>query len=175
MSDVSAIDFFDPRGRVNRKGLIVLAAILIGAQLGVVGAQKIFALDIGPGLEAAINLVLLWICLAGVSKRMHDLDVGAWHLIWSTLLLVTAAVGSAIVSVYCLGDEAMVPGNFGFLIVTAVVLAPVVFATVWLHCAVGTDTANRFGPAPGPSGFSRGPKRKKSQAMPVQTAGVAFN
>jgi uncharacterized membrane protein YhaH (DUF805 family) len=175
VSDLSAIDFFDPRGRVNRKGLIVLAAILLGAQLGVVGAQRMFVLDIGPGLEAAINLVLLWIGLAGVSKRMHDLDVGAWHLLWNTLLLIIAAVGSAIVSVYHLGDDAMVPGNIGYLIVASVVLAPVVFATVWLHCAVGTDATNRFGPAPGPSGFSRGSKRINSRAMTVQTGAAAFN
>jgi uncharacterized membrane protein YhaH (DUF805 family) len=175
VSDVSAIDFFDPRGRVNRKGLVVLAAILLGAQFGVLGAQKLFVLDIGPGLEIAINLVLLWIGLAGVSKRMHDLDVGAWHLLWSTMLLVVAAVGSAIVSVYYLGDEAMVPGNLGYLIVACVVLSPVVFATVWLHCAIGTDTANRFGPAPGPSGFSRRPNRTKSRASTVQTGAIAFN
>ena len=175
MSDISAIDFFDPRGRVNRAGLIVLGGVLLGAQLGVYGTEFLGGQLIGPGLGIAINAVLLWLGIAAISKRLHDLDASAARLLWAALLLVLGAVAASVGAIYGLGETAMLPGHIGYFIVAAVVFGPVIGGIIWLHCATGIDGPNRFGPAPGLSGFSRPHPRLAHKTRTSKSGAVAFN
>jgi uncharacterized membrane protein YhaH (DUF805 family) len=175
VSDISLVDFLDPRGRVNRKGLAVLAAVLLGAQGGVYAAEYGGGLSVPSGMDLAINAILMWLGIAAISKRMHDLDIGLPRIVTFAVMLAFAAVVAAVASIHNLGEDAMMPGQIGYLLVAAVVFGPALAATVWLHFAPGSDTANRFGPAPGPSGFSR----QYSSAMPApaapRTGAIAFS
>lgn len=175
MAEISAIDFFDPRGRVNRKGLIVLSGVLLGAQFGVYGSEYLGGEVISPGAGFAINAVLLWLGIAAISKRLHDLDAGASRLIWAALFLVLGAVAASIGAIYTLGEEAMQAGHIGYLIVALVVFGTVIGGTMWLHCAAGVDGANRFGPAPGSSGFARPHPRSAKTVRTSNGGAVAFN
>jgi uncharacterized membrane protein YhaH (DUF805 family) len=155
VSEFSAIDILDPRGRADRKGLIVLAAVLIGAQSGVYGTIFATGLRLPLGTELAVNAVFFWLGFVAIAKRMHDLGLSSTRLGMVFLAWMTLAVASGIAAGYFLGEDAMLPGSPGFLIAAAVVMLPAIAATLWLHCAPGVEGANRFGPAPGISGFSR--------------------
>jgi uncharacterized membrane protein YhaH (DUF805 family) len=175
VSDISAIDFLDPRGRVNRKGLAALAGVMLGAQGGVWFAEYSGGLAVPSAIDFAINAVLLWLGLAAIAKRMHDLDVSVWRVFWFAMLLAIVAVVASVAAVYSLGEDAMLPGHLGYLIVAAVVFGPAIGATAWLHFAVGSEAANRFGPAPGPSGFARPHQRENTEQSASPAGAVAFN
>jgi uncharacterized membrane protein YhaH (DUF805 family) len=155
LSDVSIIDIFDPRGRVNRKGLAVLAAVVMGAQIGTSGYEYLTGITAPAAAMLAVDVVFCWLGIAAISKRMHDLGLSPWRLVFGALAIVIAAVVVACVAVFALGEASVMPGGLGYLILAVVVFAPVIAATIWLHFASGDPKFNRFGPVPGANGFSR--------------------
>lgn len=155
MSVVSfALNLADPRGRCDRKGLLVVALALVAVEMAVAGV--VVATGIGldhPGL-LAVKLACLWLATAVVSKRLHDLGLPATRMLWAALGVVAWSTVLALAAMLTLGDAAMVPGMAGYNIAVGGTVLPVLASTLWLHFARGESGANRFGPEPMASGFS---------------------
>lgn len=148
-------DLFDPRGRASRSGLLAVALVLMAADLAAVAAiMATGAAYTGPG-ALAFKLVSVWVATAGVSKRLHDLDLSAW---WVAKGLVAVAVWSVVVAVLLLtrfdAADALNPARVAFWLNVAATSAPMLAALIWLHVARGTPGANRFGAEPDARGFS---------------------
>lgn len=148
-------DLFDPRGRASRSGLLATAVVLMAADLAALAViMATGAAFIGPG-ALAFKLVSIWVATAGVSKRLHDLDLSAW---WVAKGLVALAGWSVAVAVLLLtrfdAADALNPAHPAFWINVATTAAPMLAALIWLHVARGTAGANRFGAEPGARGFS---------------------
>ncbi len=166
-----ASDILDPRGRASRKGLIIIAAVLLGVQAGVAGTIYLTSLTLTGTASVVTECILLWLGLVAVSKRLHDLGYGVSAVVWGVLAMLLLSVATAFTVLFVLGEDAMLPGGAGYLAVAASVFGPVLAATVWLHCAPGETAANRFGPPPGDSGLSyptRNPRA--STARPLAAA-----
>jgi len=155
VSQLRVSDLFDPRGRADRKGLVMTAAVLIGAQAAIVGTSYVTDDALTGAAAMAINGVLMWLGLVAVSKRLHDLGYGMKCLGFGLLATMALSVAVAFTTMLLFGEDALLPGTPGFLAVAAVVFAPVIASTIWLHFAKGDAGANRFGPPPDESGFSR--------------------
>lgn len=155
VTDVSYIDILDPRGRVNRKGLAVLAAVVMGAQIGTYGYDYLTGIRLPANAMQAVDVLFCWLGIAAISKRMHDLGLSTWRLLFGAIAIAVAAVVVASVAVFALGEASVMPGGLGFLILGFVTFGPVISATIWLHFAAGEPQSNRFGPVPGLNGFSR--------------------
>ena len=155
MGSVSIIDIFDPRGRVSRKGLALIAAMLAASQTGAYAAMAALETPLNTPSSYVIHSLLAWAAMAAICKRLHDFGIGvravgaaaAGYMLWS--VVVTFAVVGA------LGEDAFVSGGTGLVLVIAGNGLPLIGFILWLHCAAGQSGSNRFGPAPGPSGFAR--------------------
>ncbi len=145
---------FDPRGRCNRKGLLVIACAMLAVQI----CLAIGLWQAGASLESpvvvALKVVFVWLALAAASKRLHDLGLGTlWIgaaflglLVWSVLSVM------AVMSVF--GTDVFNVNSPAFATVMSANIAPVIIVTAWMHFAKGDSGANRFGPPPGRDGFS---------------------
>lgn len=155
---MSAVSFClalaDPRGRCDRKGLLMVALALIAVEAVVAGV--VVAAGIGldhPGL-LAVKLACLWVATAVVSKRLHDLGMSATRMLWASLGVIVWSTVLALVSMFWFGDAGMEPGMAGYNLAVAGTALPVLMMTLWLHFARGEAGSNRFGPEPAVNGFS---------------------
>ena len=155
MTETSILDFFDPRGRVNRKGLAIFAAVQAGALLGLYGALFANGGSFHTGLALLINIALFWSGFAGVAKRLHDLGLSAWSLAMALAGMTIWCFGFSFITVCILGGLAFEPGGMGMVFAAVGSLLPLSVAIIWIHFARGDTGPNRFGPEPGPLGFSR--------------------
>ena len=155
MRGANLFDIVDPRGRANRKGLIILAAILLLAQACVHGGCYFAGHELQGPASWVIHSLLIWLGTAAVSKRLHDLGISAWWLLWAAIGMFVWTFIASFAVVLTLGFEAAAPGSTGMLIAIAVSLAPILALTVWMHVAVSAQGDNKFGPTPGASGFSK--------------------
>lgn len=154
MQDFSAIDLFDPRGRANRKGLAIIAAVLAGGQLGIYGTSLATGLGLNDPPLTVFHSLFLWLGVVAVAKRLHDLNFSAWRLAGAAAAMLAWCFVLAAGFAFTWGEDAMVPGRMGYALAALGSLAPLVLATIWIHCAKGGRGPNRFGPAPGVFGFS---------------------
>ncbi len=148
-------DIFDPRGRANRKGLVILAAILLLAQACAYGGCYLAGIELHGPVSWVIHSLFIWLGTAALSKRLHDLGISAWWMLWSAIgvFIWTFIVSFAVV--LTLGIEAAEPGSSGMMIAMSVSFAPILVLTLWMHFALGEEGNNKFGPVPGASGFSK--------------------
>jgi uncharacterized membrane protein YhaH (DUF805 family) len=154
-------DIFDPRGRANRKGLVVLAMILLFAQACVYGGSYLAGKAPQGPASWVIHSLLIWLGITAVSKRLHDLGISAWWLLWAAISVFIWTFVASFAVVLTLGLEAATPGSTGMMIAMAISFAPVLALTVWLHAAPGVQGDNKFGPSPGALGISK-PDRSNS-------------
>lgn len=143
------LELFDPRGRLDRKGLLVVAFSMLSLQVaaGTFAVRTGIALD-HPAIILA-KVLFLWLATAAVSKRLHDLDRSAWVVPKAAgLLLMWSVLVSAVLMLW-LGRAALQQGETGFWLSVAATTLPVFVATLWLHCAPGSPGTNRYGPLPG--------------------------
>jgi uncharacterized membrane protein YhaH (DUF805 family) len=164
-------DILDPRGRADRKGLIMTAAVLVGAQAGLAGASYLTNFTLTGGMALTIEGVLLWLGLVAVSKRLHDLGCGLKCLGWGLLATMSLSIAVAFTAMLLFGEDVLLPGAPGYLAVAAAVFAPVIVLTIWLHCAKGDAGTNRFGPPPDETGFS-GPEHRLSGRISQVSAAI---
>ena len=171
-------NLFDPRGRIDRKGLFWLALVLTACQAifavaAIIGATVFDGSTISgstmPGGAAwewdtvampsvfAVKLVLLWISFVAVTKRLHDIGLSAiWLLIGGFALMVWTNL-AALAAVFMLGLTSLNPTSPAFVATFAICLLPMVVALIWLHLAKGERAPNQYGVPPGLSGFSGPP------------------
>ena len=148
-------DIFDPRGRANRKGLVVLAAILLLAQACVYGGCYLAGHQLQAPVSWVIHSLLIWLGTAAISKRLHDLGISSWWMLWAAISLFVWTFVTSFAVVLTLGVAAAAPGSTGILIAMAVSFAPILGLTAWMHVALGAQGDNKFGPTPDASGFSK--------------------
>jgi uncharacterized membrane protein YhaH (DUF805 family) len=156
MSNVPAfaLQLFDPRGRCNRKGLLIVAGLLLGVEL--IAGLALWATEarLDGTAALALKLIFCWLALAAGSKRLHDMNLSAWWMlaavgatiVWTMLLSLALALA--------IGVEVLQPTSSWYWGMLAGTTLPVFCATLWLHFARGAGGANRFGPEPAGLGFS---------------------
>lgn len=155
MSDFRAIDIFDPRGRVNRSGLLLLAAVMVGAQGSLLCARFVTGVQPGQVIEFLFGGGFFWLGYVALSKRLHDISCGVQCVAIGIAAIAVTSVAAAIMIAAVAGEDTLLPGAPGYLAIAAVIFLPTLAATVWIHCAPGDPHSNRYGPVPGASGFAR--------------------
>ncbi|MGL4395007.1 MAG: DUF805 domain-containing protein [Hyphomicrobium sp.] len=173
MNDLLLADFLSFRGRADRRGLAVLAAIMVGAQIGIYGALSVLGHDLDSSATWLFHILFLWVASAGITKRLHDFGYSGWSLMWAMAATVVWTFGVSLAAVLTFGESAGLPGTTGFAITISGAMLPVVLATIWLHLAKGELVDNRYGPAPGATGFSMPKRHAGVDATSAQTAGAA--
>lgn len=147
-------ELFDPRGRCNRKGLLMVACVLLATQV----LMGLALWQTGVGFDGAAALVLklgfFWLALAAAAKRLHDCGLSARWILWSTLILITWCFVLATTLAIAYGPEALIPGSTPFNLALAGMITPIFAATLWLHFAPGEAQANKYGPVPAGLGAS---------------------
>lgn len=161
----------DPRGRTNRKGLLVAAGLLLAAEVAIASWIWMTDRSFGDVLLWPIKALLIYMAVSAAARRMHDIGLSAWRLFGAFLALMVWSFGLAITVMFNVTPEQMVPGQLGANIVTIGIAAPMVGAMLWLHFAPGKPKPNEFGPVPTGLGFSEGDEQRRSPT--TSAAGAA--
>lgn len=148
------VHLFDPRGRCNRKGLLVVAIVLLVLQVGLGAMFYGAGIDFSSPAIGVLKLVFFWLALAAASKRLHDLGLSGWWVAKSFAIMLAWTTALALALMLTFGDRAMREGETGFWILLAGNMLPVLVLTLWLHFARGMSGANPFGDEPSGLGFS---------------------
>jgi len=162
----------DPRGRTNRKGLLVAAGLLLAAELAIAFWIWMTGRSFGDILLWPIKAVLIYMAISAAVRRIHDIGLSAWRLFGAFLVLMVWSFGLAVTVILNVSPEQMAPGQLGSTIVTIGIAVPMVGAMLWLHFAPGKAKQNEFGPVPTGLGFSESEERPPSamRAAPVGAA-----
>lgn len=144
----------DPRGRCNRKGLLIIASLMLVIQIGLASAFWGFGVSLTGVAATLFKLLFCWLALAACSKRLHDLDRSAWTLAWVLPATIVWTLVVALGFAFGLGIETLMPRSPWYPVAMGASMAPMFAAALWLHLAKGTAGANRFGPEPDGAGFS---------------------
>ena len=146
--------FLNPRGRSDRRGLLLTALGLLGLQAILVGLM--IEWDVPPTGAVAIlgHGIFLWLAYVAATKRLHDAGLSAWWIGKGLAATLVSTIILAAVLMCFLEDAAFETGGLGYMIVVAGNILPVFAMTLWLHIQPGQPTANAYGPVPGASGFS---------------------
>lgn len=132
-----------------------VAALLMAADLVLVAVLAATGAPFTGPAAVAFKLASVWLATVGVTRRLHDLDLSAWWLVKALAALIgwSILVSLALLTTYT-AAQALDPAERAFWLNLAATTAPVLVALAWLHMARGTTSANRYGSAPGRSGFS---------------------
>lgn len=154
----------DPRGRISRKGFLAASLVIMGVEI--FGSLLIFKGGVAPDsyLITGLKLLVVWLCVAVLAKRLHDLGYSAWWLVaagaaqaaW-TAVFVTAFIAVA-------GLERIQPGMIWSYALYAGAMMPALGFLLWLQLAPGEPRNNPFGVEPQGLGFGAadGPARALS-------------
>lgn len=149
------LSLIDPRGRCNRKGLLIAAAIMLVVEIvvgvGLWASER--ALD-DPSV-VAIKAALIYLAFSAAIQRLHDLGRSAWAMLWATLAMIVWSVVLAFAVMLQMPPEALEPGKLGFAIVFAGIALPMLGMLLWLHFAPGEPSPNKYGAIPSGLGFAR--------------------
>ena len=159
--------FLDPRGRCDRKGLLLIAIVLLIAQLVLGAALWLADLDLTGPFALALKAVFFWAAIAAASKRLHDFGRSAWWLLGGFLTAVAWSFALAFTALFTVGPEALTPQSPWFGAFFAGTSVPLFAALMWLHFAKGMQGPNRFGSATNDFGFA-GP----ASAIEVEQLGL---
>ncbi|MDX2287875.1 MAG: DUF805 domain-containing protein [Hyphomicrobiaceae bacterium] len=150
-------NLFDPRGRCNRKGLMVTALALLLVQVAVGLAMWAADVSIHALVVKPVKIAVLWIATVALLKRLHDVGASGWALLWALIATFVWTVLVAGICVSAFGPAVAEIGSSPFLVYLTLVSAPLLAAMLWLHVVPGDAGPNRYGPAPDASGFSMPP------------------
>lgn len=153
---------FDPRGRMSRTDLLVSAVTVLAIEGALALLQPGETMAAWPVIAA--KACSLWIGVAALIKRLHDIGRSGWWALAAAgaLCIWTAVLAFGLVLVF--GADTFVPGSFGQTLMLALLLLPAIGFTLWLHLAPGDPATNRFG-APAAPAADRA-------SRPTQTAGA---
>ncbi len=150
----SIVDCLDPRGRCDRRGLLVAALVLLSIEAaGFLGYTFGWLHRSTPMLRAA-ELLLAWIGIAITIKRLHDCRISAAWLAAAFVVVMGWCFILTLGVVLVAGPVAMSPDSDLFTWVLVLSAAPMMAGAIWLHLVKGDPIANTYGPVPNRSGFS---------------------
>ena len=120
---------------------------LLGVVVSVLGMILLFPLRnaenaMGVGITIGIILValLLWGNFCLMAKRLHDLDMSAWHYAWIVIVpSFFQGLGTAM-----LRTETKIPALLAILVGSVISLGVALFLMLW----PGTDGTNQYGERP---------------------------
>lgn len=144
----------DPRGRCNRYGLAWVAFVMLPAQLALLAATAILVIPWTHPVVLALKCAFIWMAVAAVIKRLHDLGRGAIWMLIGSVLFVIWSFAVALAAIFTFGTTEMVPGTPMYLVVLGLNTAFMLAALLYLHFKKGDQGPNAYGPAPDNSGFS---------------------
>jgi len=155
---MSAVPFIvslaDPRGRYDRRGLLIVAGAMLAVE-AVAAALVVWAgVELDNAALLVVKLACVWLATTVVIKRLHDLGLPGWRMLWAALAVTAWAFVVALGLMLWLGDAAMETGAIGYNLTLAGTVLPILLATLWLHFARGERGPNRYGPEPAGWGFS---------------------
>lgn len=162
----------DPRGRCNRKGLVLAALLMVAAEIVLGLAMWASGRMLDDPLVLTFKAALVYLAFSAASQRLHDLGRSALWIPVAMLALIAWAFALAVAAAFYLPPERMAPGETGFAIVFAGLVVPMLATLAWLHFAPGIPSANRFGPAPDRLGFARA-ARATPDTSALEAAGAA--
>ena len=148
-------DVFDPRGRCTRRGLLLLAVVMLTVEGMLAGLILLGGIELQASLRHSAEVGLLWTAFAGASKRLHDCGHTAWWFLAGFVAVMVWCFVLTLTLVVTLGPEAMDPEGTWFIAALVASFLPVVAAALWLHLMPGVPAENAYGLAPGVNGFSR--------------------
>lgn len=158
-------ELMTPAGRCDRRGLLVAALMLLAAQFAQAIAMAAMSVPQNHPLALTVTALILWFSTTAMAKRLHDLSLSAWRILWAALAIVAWSVIVGLALVLNFEPAAMEPGASGYWLAVAATMAPVLAMTLWLHLKPAQAGDNAYGPEPGENGFSRWPA-----AAPLSTA-----
>jgi len=161
-SPLSLLLVLDPRGRCNRKGLLVAALALLAIQIAAALVLWLEPSLVGHPVMLALKLLLLQAAICAAAQRLHDTGRSAWWIPAAIAGLFVWGLAFCWGLMYWLPIQAMQPGAQGFVMLTIAISIPTFAMLMWLHFAPGEARANRFGPVPDGLGFAR---RERSTAV----------
>jgi uncharacterized membrane protein YhaH (DUF805 family) len=144
----------DPRGRCNRRGLLNVAGLLLLVEVALAGAAYLGHVPLDGTLAMAVKLLLLWTAIAVTAKRLHDCNRSAWWIASGLLGLMGWCFIVTLCVVIAMGPAALANDTQVLMATLIGVFTPLLGLALWLHLVPGETTDNRWGAAPGPSGFS---------------------
>jgi uncharacterized membrane protein YhaH (DUF805 family) len=151
----------DPRGRCDRHGFLVLAIALIVTQLVLMGGLWLVGQPTDGLAFWVFNLPILWVGSMAAVKRMHDIGRCGWLILAAFAFWFVASFAFALIVTMIVGPAAMLAAeatkSAAWWVMFAAIVVPAFGGLVWLHATPGEPTANRFGPVPDETGFTRSP------------------
>ena len=144
----------DPRGRVNRKGLLGVAIALLSVQALAILGHWLETSQILHFVIAVFEVGSLWIATSAAIKRLHDLGYSGWWVPGSILALFVWTLVACFATLLTFGEAVANVGSPGFMVYASAVMFWPLAATFWLHFAPGENGANRYGPEPDETGIS---------------------
>jgi uncharacterized membrane protein YhaH (DUF805 family) len=137
---------FSWSGRLGRLAYFGYSVLLITVLvvLGLILLLPLYNAQTGAGVGIAIGVILALMAIFGgfclAAKRLHDLDMSAWHYAW--IILVPGFFNGLGTAMQKTGSE--LPGLIVSLIGSVISLGVGLFLMFW----PGTDGTNRFGERP---------------------------
>lgn len=160
------LSLVDPRGRCNRRGLLVIASLLLAVETMLVTLASLgIASPDGAGVMP-VKVVVLWIAIAACAKRLHDIGRSAWAMALAVPVTLVWGFAATVAVTMQVGVEALVPSSPWYFACLGLTMVPVVAGTTWLHIAGGDSGPNRYGPAPEGLGIA-GPHADRVQVVPA--------
>ncbi|MGF1651434.1 MAG: DUF805 domain-containing protein [Hyphomicrobiaceae bacterium] len=146
---------FDPRGRINRKGLLILAVALLALQLAALAAVVALGMAADSQFAITLKVVFGWIALVAAIKRLHDTNRSGWWVFIAFVALIVWSIAVITVLMLAFGVSALQPGGAGHAAALVLTAAPTLAAALWLHLVPGDLAENGYGPMPSAQGFAR--------------------
>ncbi len=145
---------FDPRGRCNRKGLLVILLVTLALQGGLFASYLGYGPPVSAPVLTVIKLAFFWIAISATVQRLHDVGHSGWWLAAAFGVLLAWSAIVPVVAFIVFGAEILRPFSPLFFMILGLIYALPLAGAIWLHVAKGEAASNRFGPVPGSSGFS---------------------
>lgn len=127
-----------PKGRLDRRGFLILAGAMlaVGVVVGLV-----------PGIGGLLPLVFAWPWLCIAIKRLHDMGRSGIAAVVLMAINVALALVAMIASTMAMGlGLAALPLLAALGGIATIALVASLAFTAWLAFAPSQDGANRFGP-----------------------------
>jgi uncharacterized membrane protein YhaH (DUF805 family) len=116
MSLAGLVCHLDFSGRCNRRGLLVIAVVLLALQLLLATIVWLAGVPGSHPFVQLLQFVFFWLSLAAAAKRLHDCGLSAWWLLAGALGLMGCCFIVTIAAVALLGPMTLAPGNLGFIV-----------------------------------------------------------